>query len=83
MIFIYLECFKIDLNRGKYHADTGIQFNKLLKVVVSKGGQGDVPYPCIIWGANTVVGDYINTMKTTFDLNYDLYQAFKQHGYTK
>ena len=25
---------------------------------------------------------YINTMKTTFDLNFDLYQALKQHGYT-
>ena len=25
---------------------------------------------------STVVGDYINTMKTTFDLNFDLYQAF-------
>ena len=22
-------------------------------------------------------------MKTTFDLNFDLFQAFKQHGYTK
>ena len=31
----------------------------------------------------TVVGDYINKMKTTFDLNFDLHQAFKQHGYTK
>ena len=30
-----------------------------------------------------MVGDYINIMKTTFDLNIDLYQAFKQHGYTK
>ena len=30
-----------------------------------------------------MLGDYINTMKTTFDLNFDLYQAFKQHGYTK
>ena len=30
-----------------------------------------------------VVGDYINIIKTTFDLNLDLYQAFKQHGYTK
>ena len=29
----------------------------------------------------TVVGDYINTMKTTFDFNFDLYQAVKQHGY--
>ena len=25
-----------------------------------------------------VVGDYINIMKTTFDFNLDLYQAFKQ-----
>jgi len=31
----------------------------------------------------TVVGDYINILKTTFDFNFDLYQAFKQHGYTK
>ena len=31
----------------------------------------------------TVVGDYINIMKTTFDFNYDSYQAFKKHGYTK
>ena len=29
------------------------------------------------------VGDYTNTMKTTFYCNFDLYQAFKQHGYTK
>ena len=27
---------------------------------------------------NTVVGDFINTMKTTFDFNFvDLYQAYK------
>ena len=32
---------------------------------------------------NTVVGDNINIMKMTFDLNFDLYQAFKQHGYAK
>ena len=25
---------------------------------------------------DTVVGDNINTMKTTFDLNFNLYQAF-------
>ena len=31
----------------------------------------------------TVVGDNINIMKTTFELNFDFYQAFKQHGYTK
>ena len=31
----------------------------------------------------TVVGDTINIMKTTFDLNFDLFQAFKQHGYTQ
>ena len=29
----------------------------------------------------TVVGDYINTMKTTFDFSFDLNQAVKQHGY--
>ena len=27
---------------------------------------------------NTVVGDYINTMKTTFNFNFDLYQAVTQ-----
>ena len=26
---------------------------------------------------------YNTTMKKTFDLNFDLYQALKQHGYTK
>ena len=31
----------------------------------------------------TVVGDNINIMKTTFELNFDFYQAFNQHGYTK
>ena len=30
----------------------------------------------------TVVGDNINITKTTFKLNFDFYQAFKQHGYT-
>ena len=32
---------------------------------------------------NTVVGNYNNTMKTTFELNFDLNYAVKQHGYTK
>ena len=32
---------------------------------------------------HTVVGDYINIMKTTFDFNFNSYQAFKQHGYSK
>ena len=31
----------------------------------------------------SVVGVYINIMNTSFDLNFDLYQAFKQHAYTK
>ena len=31
----------------------------------------------------TVVGDNINIIKTTFELNFDFYQAFKQYGYTK
>ena len=31
----------------------------------------------------TVVGDNINIMKTNLELNFDLYQDFKQHGYTK
>ena len=30
----------------------------------------------------TVVGDFINTMKMTFDFNFDLYQAAHQHEYT-
>ena len=30
-----------------------------------------------------MVGDYNNIIKTTFDLNLDLYQAFKQNEYTK
>ena len=31
----------------------------------------------------TVVGDNINIMKTTFELNFNSYQAFKQQGYPK
>ena len=31
----------------------------------------------------TVVGNNINIMKTTLELKFDFYQAFKQHGYTK
>jgi len=31
----------------------------------------------------TVVGDYINTVMTTFDFNFDLNQAVKQHGKTE
>ncbi len=31
---------------------------------------------------STVVGDYTNTMKRIFSLNFDSYQALKQHGYT-
>ena len=30
-----------------------------------------------------MVGDNINPKKTTFEFNFDSYQAFKQHGYTK
>ena len=30
----------------------------------------------------TMDGDFINTMKTTFDFNFDLNQTFKQHEYT-
>ena len=30
-----------------------------------------------------VVGDFINIMKMTFDFNFDLYKAFKEHRYTK
>ena len=33
---------------------------------------------------HTLVGDYINIIKTTLELNFYLYQAFAQHGlYTK
>ena len=32
---------------------------------------------------STVVSDNINIMKTNFESNFDLYQAFNQHGYTK
>ena len=32
---------------------------------------------------HTVVGDNIKIMKTTFELNFVLKQAFKQYGYTK
>ena len=31
----------------------------------------------------TVVGNYIDIMKTTLESNFDSYQAFKQHGWTK
>ena len=31
----------------------------------------------------TVTGDYINIIKTTFDFNFDVYEAFKQHRCTK
>ena len=31
----------------------------------------------------TMVGDFINTMKTTFEFNINLNLAVKQHGYTK
>ena len=30
---------------------------------------------------DTVVVTYINTMKTNFDFNFDLYQTVKQHRY--
>ena len=30
---------------------------------------------------HTVFSVYINTMKTTFDYNFDFYQGFKQYGY--
>ena len=33
-------------------------------------------------GDNTVLSDYINTIKTTFDFNFDLNHAVKQRGYT-
>ena len=32
---------------------------------------------------STVVGNNINIMKTTFELNFDFYQALKQHENTK
>ena len=38
------------------------------------------PSSSILRIKSTVVGDYINILKTIFNLNIDLYQAFKQHG---
>ena len=32
---------------------------------------------------HSIVVAYINTMKTIDDFNFDLYQAFKQRGYTE
>ena len=37
----------------------------------------------IIFRITTVVGEFINIMKTTLDFNFDLYQAFKKPGFTK
>ena len=34
-------------------------------------------------GSPTVVGNYNNTMKTTFEFNFDLNYAVKQHGLHK
>ena len=62
---------------------------------LEKGGSRTYPYlllviylifrtekynPCnnVPWASNRQV--YINTMKTTFDFNFHLYLAFKQHG---
>ena len=39
-------------------------------------------YSDIFMRCYTVVGDNINIMKTTLELNFDL-QLFKQHGYIK
>ena len=36
-----------------------------------------------IFFKTTVVGDNINIIKTTFELNFDFYQTLKQHGCTK
>ena len=52
-----------------------------------KSGSGrcqDSEYSPDFDGVNpdTMVGDYINTLKTTFDFSLSLYQAVKQHGYT-
>ena len=46
---------------------------------------GKVPIVCLtsLYNAfeySTVVSDYINTMKTTFDFNFDFYKAVKQHA---
>ena len=30
-----------------------------------------------------MVGDDINIILTTFESNFDFYESFKQHGYTK
>jgi len=30
-----------------------------------------------------LAGDYVNIMKTTYNFHFDLYQGYKQHGYSK
>ena len=35
----------------------------------------------VVGTLNTVVDDYIKTMKTNFDFNFNLYKAVKQYGY--
>ena len=50
---------------------------KYLKITPS--GCKDISY----YRYYAVVGDYINIKKMTFDFNFDLYQAFKQHGSQK
>ena len=36
------------------------------------------PYTIILFNFRRI---YTNAIRTTFDLNFDLYQAFKQHGF--
>ena len=43
----------------------------------------DVKLNHVLSSNTTVVGENINIMKTTFELNFNFYQAFKQQGYTK
>ena len=51
-------------------------------VLVHNGLLTDLNKNVFFFSFNTVVDVYNNAMKTTLDLNFDFYKAFKQHGYT-
>ena len=53
----------------------------IVKLVLQKSADNLLPFPKFC-SEGTVVGDYINTIKMTFDFNFDLYQAVKHHEYT-
>ena len=51
--------------------------------MIKKRGGSFVYFSCAVFEFDTVVGDNINIMKKTFELNFNFYQGFKQQGYTK